>query len=380
MTARRCRTREVVVVGGGVIGLSVAWRLAARGRSVAVLDDRARRPPASWVAAGMLAPVSEASYGEERLVALCLESNRRWPAFAADIAAASGCDPGLRTDGTLALAFDDDDMRELQRLSAFQRSLGLDIELLPARACRQREPLIDPRVRGGVFAAGDHHVDNRALIRALRAACARAGVSVRDARVEAIAYGRGAVAGVRLDGGERIAAGAVVVAAGSWSRLLDVGGDAGLLVRPLKGQILRLRARPADPVVGTCVRGIVRGTPVYLVPRRHGEIVVGATSEDVGDDTRVTAGAIDELLRAAIGLVPSIAELELVESTAALRPGTHDNGPIIGPGPLDGLAIATGHHRNGILLAPVTADAVVALVEGHEPPPEVGAFGWERFR
>lgn len=354
--------RTVAVIGGGAIGLASAWRAAQRGCEVTVFDPAPGRG-ASHAAAGMLAPVTEVHHGEEALLALNLASARRWPAFAAELAEATGVDVGHRRDGTLVVAVDGDDLRALEDLARFQLALGLDVERLRSRECRALEPRLSPRVRGGVLARGDHQVDNRRLVAALLAACRRAGVRVERRRVDAV---------------DALPHDRVVIAAGCRSSLLA----ARVPVRPVKGQILRLRFDPADPPVTRTIRGMAEGTPVYLVPRTGGELVVGATVEDRGDDTTVTAGAVAELLDAAIALVPGVRELELAESIAGLRPATPDNAPIIGPSPGQDrvVVVATGHHRNGILLTPITADAVAALVADGGVIPEVAAFGPGRFQ
>lgn len=352
-------TPDVAVVGGGAIGLSCAWRAAQRGLGVTVVDP-APGSGASHVAAGMLCPVTEVHYGEEPLLGLALESARRWPAFAAEIEAASGVGTGYRTDGTLAVAFDDDDLRALEELLRFQQSLGLAVERLRSRDCRALEPQLSPRVRGGLLVSGDHQVDNRRLVSALLEACRRSGVTFEARSVERL---------------EDVRADRVVLAAGSWSAALD-----DVPVRPVKGQILRLRFDPSDPPLTRNVRGIAEGRSVYLVPRGDGELVVGATVEEQGFDTAVTAGAVHDLLRAATDLVPGVAELELVETIAGLRPGTPDNAPVIGVSPRHPRVVyATGHYRNGILLTPVTAEAVASMLAGEGVPAVVAPFGVERF-
>ncbi|MFZ6003091.1 MAG: glycine oxidase ThiO [Actinomycetota bacterium] len=370
---------DVAVVGGGVIGLACAWRLAQRGASVTVFDP-APGSGASHAAAGMLAPVTEVHHGEEPLLALNLASAQLWPAFAAELVDAAGIDIGHRTDGTLAVALDDDDLRSLKELRGFQESLHLPVTRLTSRECRTREPSLSPRVRGGVLAANDHQVDSRLAVQALLATVERSGVTLVREPVTALSIADHAVTGVDTPGG-RHACGTVVVAAGSWSADIDGIPPAAMPpVRPVKGQILRLRFDPAAaPLQGT-IRGLAAGRSVYLVPRSHGELVVGATVEEVGFDTTVTAGAVHDLLRAAIDLVPAVAELKLVEATARLRPGTPDNAPLIGPTGLDGLVLATGHHRNGVLLAPVTAEVIASVVTTGTVPPVADRFDPGRFQ
>lgn len=362
---------DVAVVGGGVIGLACAWRAAQRGFAVTVVDP-APGSGASHAAAGMLCPVTEVHYGEEPLLALTLESARRWPDFAAEVTDASGIDVGYRTEGTLAVAFDDDDLRALDQLLRFQQSLGLAVERLRSRECRSLEPRLSPRVRGGVVCRGDHQVDNRRLVAALLVACERLGVDVLRRRGASLTED-----GVVLGDGAVVAAERVVLAAGCWSTAL---ADE-VPVRPVKGQIVRLGFDPADPPLVRNVRGLAEGRSVYLVPRAGGELVVGATVEELGFDATVTAGAVLELLQAASDLVPGVSELRVVETHAGLRPGTPDNAPIIGPSRQSPRTIyATGHYRNGILLAPVTADAVGALLADGALIPEVALFGVGRFQ
>ena len=360
---------RVVVVGGGAIGLSIAWRAATRGMAVTVIDPEPGRG-ASGVAAGMLAPVTEVHYGEEALLALNLESARRYPRFVADLEAASGIRTGYRASGTVAVARDADDLAALDELVDYQRGLGLDVERLRSRELRRLEPGLAPGVRGGAVVTGDHQVDPRRLVAALLSACRRAGVTLR--REPAADIRRRSVI---LSGGEAVDGDAVVVAAGAWSSgLQGLPAELAALVRPVKGQIVRLRGAGAPAISRN-----VRGAEVYLVPRIEGEVVVGATVEERGFDVEVTAGAVHALLRAAIELVPGVTELSLVETAAGLRPGTPDNAPLLGTTAGDDLVLATGHYRNGILLAPVTADAVAELLATGVAPGEIVAFSPRRF-
>jgi glycine oxidase len=362
---------DVVVVGGGVIGLGTAWRAAQAGMAVTVVDPAPGRG-ASWAAAGMLAPVTEVHYGEQALLRLNLAAADRWPAFAAELEEASGRRIGYRRCGTLTVARDADDNAAIEDLYRFQLRCGLEVERLRSRDCRRLEPGLAPSVRGGVLAPGDHQVDNRAMAGALLAACERAGVRLLAGRAAALRLDGERVTGVTVADGASLAAATVVLAAGCWSR--ELGGLAARLlppVRPVKGQLLQLRGPAADPL---CRRN-VRGLEVYMVPRADGRVVVGATVEEQGFDTRVTAGAVHDLLRAAFELLPDVAELELVETVAGLRPGSPDNAPLLGPAGVDGLVVATGHYRNGILLAPVTADAVTELLVSGRVPAPIAPFG-----
>ncbi|NUS13125.1 MAG: glycine oxidase ThiO [Streptomyces sp.] len=378
----RTESHDVLVVGGGIIGLVTAWRAAQRGLRTAVADP-APGGGAAHVAAGMLAAVTELQYGEQALLDLNLASAARYPDFAAELSDVTGLDTGYRPCGTLAVALDADDRAQLRDLHAFQTSLGLDAQWLSGRDCRRLEPLLAPGVRGGLRVDGDHQVDPRRLAAALLRAAELAGVTflrARTARVECVGD---RVTGAVLADGTAVAAGRTVLAAGSESgRIAGIPAEVLPPVRPVKGQILRLRI-PAShaPFLTRTVRAVVRGSHVYLVPRDTGELVLGATSEEFGWDTTVTAGGVYELLRDAHELVPGITELPLTETLAGLRPGSPDNAPLLGRTALDGLLLATGHHRNGVLLTPVTGDAMAAVLtsDDGELPPYAAAFGARRF-
>ncbi|MGH8890343.1 MAG: glycine oxidase ThiO [Acidothermaceae bacterium] len=373
-TAAALPSSDVIVVGGGAIGLAIAWRSALRGLAVIVVDDEPGGG-ASHFAAGMLAPVTEVHYGEEDLLQLNLAAARRYPSFVAELEEASRTTVGYRECGTLAIAFDADDKAALADLQQYQASLGLASTPLTSRECRALEPYLAPSVRGGLLVEGDHQVDNRRLVRALLAACDRAGVQFHRQRATEIVVDRDRVVGVDDLRGEH-----TVLAAGCWSGdLKGLPSSALPPVRPVKGQILRLHDNPMRPLIGHNVRAIVRGRPIYLVPRESGEIVLGATSEELGFDQTVTVGGVSELLADARELIPGIAELALAESSAGLRPGSPDNAPMIGPSELAGLVIATGHYRNGILLTPVTADGVAELLATGALPGEFERFDPRRF-
>jgi len=369
-------TSELLVLGAGVIGLSCAWRAAQLGRRVTVLDP-APASGASWVAGGMLAPVTEAWPGEEELLALGVEAVARWPAFAAELTEAAGRPAGLRTDGTIVVATGSGDRAELDTLAAHLARLGRPVERLGGRELRRLEPGLGPDVRGGLSVPDDLAVDNRALLGALRTAAERLGVTFVATAAEVVLDDDARVVGVRcVDGAER-AADTVLVAAGAHSAGLHPTLHG--LVRPVKGEILRLALRPgAFPAPRRTVRALVDGRPVYLVPRPDG-LVLGATQSEVGFDTTVTVGGVRDLLRDAERILPGIAEYALVESAAGLRPGSPDNLPLIGAIGPEGLLVATGHHRNGMLLAPVTADAVAALLRGEVLPGPVRVADPARF-
>ncbi|MDQ5816410.1 MAG: glycine oxidase ThiO [Actinomycetota bacterium] len=365
---------DVAIIGGGVIGLSIAWKAAEAGMSVTVLDPDVEGA-ASSAAAGMLAPVTEAHFGEEPLLALNLASARAYPQFAAELEKASGEPSGYRDTGTLAVARDLDDRAALDRLARFQTSAGLQVERLRSRECRVLEPGLASSIRGGVFVRDDHQVDNRALLVALRAASERSGVVARRIAVRRITIEGDRATGVEVDGGEHLRCGRCVLAAGAWSALVaGLPDDARPAVRPVKGQLLHLNGVPE-----TVPQHTIRGAGVYMVPRGDGRLVVGASVEEKGFDTSVAAGAVHDLLRDAYELYPGVAELELSEVAVGLRPGTPDNAPLLGETRIRDLIVATGHYRNGILLAPITARTIAHLLSTGETPLEIQAFSPRRF-
>ncbi|WP_055624553.1 glycine oxidase ThiO [Streptomyces sp. JHA19] len=376
----RTRTSDVLVVGGGIIGLVTAWRAAQRGFATAVVDPEPGGG-AARVAAGMLAAVTELHYGEQTLLGLNLDSARRYPDFAAELGDLTGHALGYRRCGTLAVALDADDRAHLRELHGLQSRSGLDSEWLTGRECRRLEPMLAPGVRGGLRVDGDHQIDPRRLTGALLAACERAGVTFHRTWAERLDVTADRATGVTTTDGTRLAADRVVLAAGSLSgRLAGVPDAVRPPVRPVKGQVLRLTVpKGLAPFLSRTVRAVVRGSQVYLVPRENGELVVGATSEELGWDTTVTAGGVYELLRDAHELVPGITELPLTETRAGLRPASPDNAPLLGPTALDGLLLATGHGRNGVLLAPVTGDVLAHVLTSGELPDVARDFTPLRF-
>jgi glycine oxidase len=362
---------DAVVVGGGAIGLCCAWRIAQRGGRVVVLDRAEPPAGATRVAAGMLAPIGELAFGEPELLRMTVAAAERYPSFVAELEAASGTSTGYARHGALHVALDRDEAAELRRVHDLQRSLGLGAEWLPPRRCRELEPGLTPSFNGGVHAPEEAAVDPRAMTTALLAALEAEGVEVRGGVgvTEALLDG-GRIEGVRTGFDEELRAPTVVLATGAWSGAAEwLPERARPPVRPVKGQILELRAPDGAP---PCER-ILASERVYLVPRPDGRLIAGATTEERGFDTTVTAGGIHELLREAYRLLPDVAEMELVESMAGLRPGTPDNLPLIGPGALDGLVLACGHYRNGILLAPLTGEAVAELLDTGELPAAAAA-------
>lgn len=359
---------EVVVAGGGLAGLVCAWRAARSGASVLVVDDPAR-PPAARVAAGMIAPVGEASWGEEDLLRAGLWAAEAWPAFAPELELEAGTPVPYRRCGSLHVALDRDEAAALGRQADFEERLGLESRRLLGSECRELEPGLSSAVGAGVEAPGEAEIDPRALLAALRAACAASGVRRLTGTVVSIDPRSGRVG---LADGATVAGERVFLTLGAWA------GAEGLLgpdrprlpVRPVKGEVVRLLAEAgAMP----CER-IIAGERFYIVPRAAGEVVIGATVEERGFDVRVTAGGVHELLREAYRALPELAELEFVETSAGLRPGSPDNLPAIGPLPGDDerrVSIAAGLYRNGILLAPLIAAAADAALGIAEAPAEL---------
>jgi glycine oxidase len=367
---------RIAIIGAGVVGLGIAWRLA--GRAEVTLFDRGKSGAgASHAAAGMLAACCEAEPGEEALVALGRDSQARWPAFAEELARASGIDVELRGEGTLVLALTSDDQAEIAQRLPFQQRLGLPLEWLSAAATRAREPHLAGKIAGALFSPQDHQVDNRKLTQALRIAAESAGAKIREhCPVKEIAVARGRATGIALEDGTMVPADKVVLAAGAWSR--GIGGlptDRRPPVRPVKGQMLALRMDAAAPLLNH----VLWAPGAYLVPRRDGRLIIGGTVEEKGFDDKITAGGMLTLLEAAWRAVPAIEELPIDEIWVGHRPGSRDDAPILGRGPLEDLFYATGHHRNGILLAPVTADAMARLVLDDVVEPAIRPFGLERF-
>lgn len=386
---------DAVFVGGGVIGLAGAWRAAQGGARVCVIERAEPPAGATNVAAGMLAPVGELSFGEPELLKMMLAAAELWPKFVAELEAASGMGTGHQANGALVVALDRDEAGELRRRHELQQELGLETEWLTPRRCRELEPGLTTSFVGGVLAPGDASVDPRRLAMALAAALREAGGELRTGTevIDALWDGE-RLAGVRTAptgrepvvlsnpvGGKGqpvdVYADAVVLCNGAWSgQTAWLPSEARPPVRPVKGEVIELRPREDGPAVAN---RNVASERIYLVPRDDGRLVIGATQEEHGFDTTVTAGGVHELLREAYRVLPDIAEMALAGTIAGLRPGSPDNLPIVGRGAVDGLVLATGHFRNGILLAPITGEAVAATLAGTEPPAAMAKADPGRF-
>ncbi|MGY9055526.1 MAG: glycine oxidase ThiO [Alphaproteobacteria bacterium] len=371
---------HVIIIGGGVNGLGIAWRLKQAGCRVSVYDSGAIGPGtrgSTWAAAGMLAAGIEAEPGEEALTELCLDSQRQWPAFRDELEALTGISVGYRDEGTLVVATNRDEAVALRHHFDYQIKLGINLEWLTPAEARRKEPHLGRNVAAGVYSAGDHQVENRDLLRALVVACQKAGVSLNaNTPVEALETQNGRAVGVQI-AGDLVLADAVVLAAGAWSAgLKGLPPEAVPPVRPLKGQMLAVQMDPAAPILSH----VVWAPTTYLVPRLDGRLIIGATVEEKGFDEQITAGGLLALLDTAWRALPTIEELPVVETWVGFRPTSRDDAPIFGPTSVEGLHLATGHHRNGILLAPLTADVVSQAVLTGSLPASAEPFRLDRFQ
>ena len=366
---------RVAVIGGGVCGLGVGWRLASAGASVTVYDRGQAGRESTWAAAGMLCPQMELRPEEESISLLGRESMTRWRGFVADLEADSDIPLHYRDEGTLFISADHDAAEQLRFLHDHQIELGMPVEWLTGDEVRDREPYISHNVVAGLVCLEDHHLDCRGLVRGLAEALVRRGGELREnTMVEGVVADGASVQGVRVDGA-LVEADAVVVAAGTWSGMLD-GLDPSLKppVRPVKGQMIMLR-QPEPRVLDHCLWARSSRDFCYMTPKADGTLLIGATVEEVGYNKDVTAGAVLDLLRAAWGVLPSVYEMPIVETWAGLRPASRDGAPILGRTEVEGLFMATGHFRNGILFAPVTADDVAHAVMTGETTETIAPYG-----
>ena len=375
------KNKKILIIGGGVIGLGVGWQLAKAGASVSIYERTEVGRAASWAAAGMLAPLAEAHTEEPELLKLGCQSLALYPQWVTELEADAAMSVGYRVEGTLIVGLEPDDTHQLRHLYASQQDLGLDVEWLTGRAAREIEPALSPRVTAAIRCESDHQVDNRLMVKALGRAYQRyGGVLCESITVERIVIESEVVTGVQTQENFQ-EADVVILAAGCWSAQIEGLPDAILPpVRPVKGQMLALQMEG-----GITVKNVIRTvrarypTSVYLVPRTDGRLIVGATSEEMGFDTRLTAGGVFELLRGAWEAVPGVYELPLLETWTGLRPGSRDNAPILGETPIKNLIYATGHYRNGILLTPITAYEMSKLILTGETSETIVPFRLDRF-
>ena len=375
------KNKKILIIGGGVIGLGIGWQLAKAEASVTIHERGQAGRGASWAAAGMLAPLAEAHSEEPELLKLGSQSLARYPQWVGELEADAKMAIGYRVEGTLIVGLEPDDTHQLRHLYTSQQELGLDVEWLNGRSAREIEAALSPRVTAAIRCVTDHQVDNRLMVQALqRAYQAHGGVLHENRSIERIVVENGAATGVQTQDGFHEAE-VLILAAGCWSAQIK-GLPDNLLppVRPVKGQMMALQME-----AGITVKNVIRtvrarySTSVYLVPRTDGRLIVGATSEEMGFDTRLTVGGVFELLRGAYEAVPSVYELPILETWAGLRPGSRDNAPILGKTPVENLIYATGHYRNGILLTPITAYEIAKLVLTGETSETIAPFHLDRF-
>ena len=376
------KNKKILIIGGGVIGLGIGWQLAKAGAAVTIYDRVEAGRAASWAAAGMLAPLAEAHTEEPELLKLGCQSLARYPQWVRELEADAEMSIGYRVEGTLVVGLESDDTHQLRHLYTAQQDLGLDVEWLTGREAREIEPALSPRVTAAIRCESDHQVDNRLMVKALqRAYQRRGGTLYENEAIKSIQIENRIATGVKTRDDEKQNADVIVLSAGCESAQIQGLPDAiRPPVRPVKGQMLALQME-----TGITIKNVIRTVrarypmSVYLVPRTDGRLIIGATSEEMGFDTRLTAGGVFELLRGAWEAVPGVYELPMLETWAGLRPGSRDNAPILGKTPIENLIYATGHYRNGILLTPITAYEIAKLILTGETSNTIAPFRLDRF-
>lgn len=373
--------KNVIIIGGGVIGLGIGWQLAKSGLSVSIYERHRVGRAASWAAAGMLAPLSEAHTEEPELLKFGIESLALYPKWVEELGADTGISIGYRVEGTLIVGIEQDDTDQLRHLYKAQQQLGLNVQLLNGREARNIEPTLSPRVSTAIHCDTDYQVDNRLMVKALKYSYQKSrGKLYENSPVESIEVKKGIVTGIQTEA-EYVAADIVILAAGCWSAQIAGIPDSIIPpVRPVKGQMLALQMEEGIEI-NTVIRTIRAKYPtsVYLVPRTDGRLIVGATTEEMGFDTRLTVGGMFELLRGAWEAVPGVYELPILETWAGLRPGSRDNAPILGKTPVENLIYATGHYRNGILFTPITSYEITKLILTGDTSDTIMPFQLDRF-
>ncbi len=398
----------IAIVGGGVTGLAIGWQLAKRGCSVTVFERHQIGGGASWAAAGMLAAQAEAEPGEESLHRLLLAGQQIWPTFAAELEAEAEIEIGYRQEGTLLVAVNRDEQERLRSQLTYQQAQGLDLTWLSGYEVRQKEPYLSRHVVGALYSPQDHQVDNRLLVQALKQVYLKVGGQLQEgASVQDLIVVDGQVNGLILKsqpltedrkadpqadpladpqtnpqadlavGCETVfAADTVVITTGAWAGSRSpLAKWVDLPVRPIKGQMLAVQM-PADQIL---TEHVIWGEDVYLVPRRDGRLLIGATVEEKGFETQITVGGLLDLLKQAWTILPGLYDMPMIETWAGLRPGSPDDAPILGKTSIEGLYVATGHHRNGILLCPLTAYAMSDLIVTNAWPQVCDSFTLQRF-
>ena len=373
--------KKIIIIGGGVIGLGVGWQLAKAGAAVTIYERAEAGRAASWAAAGMLAPFAEAHTEEPALLKLGCQSLDRYPQWVRELEIDAEMSIGYRVEGTLIVGLEPDDTHQLRHLYTAQQNLGLEVKWLTGREARDIESALSPRVTAAIHCVSDYQVDNRLMVTALRRAYqACGGVLHENTAIERIVIKNGRATGVQVQGSFQ-KTDIVILSAGCWSAEIE-GVPETIIppVRPVKGQMLALQMEEGI-TINSVIRTVRARYPVsvYLVPRADGRLIVGATSEEMGFDTRLTVGGVFELLRGAWEAVPGVYELPILETWTGLRPGSRDNAPILGKTPVENLIYATGHYRNGILLTPITAYEIAKLILTGETSETIAPFKLDRF-
>lgn len=365
---------DVIIIGAGIIGCSIAYRLAGAGLQVTIIERGYPGKEASSAAAGMLAPQAEIAHEVREVFSeLCFASHNLYPDFVAELEEETGIEIGYQTTGSIFVATDFVEAEALASLLQRQQAAGKQAEELSAEQVKELEPTLTETIQVGVYLPNDHHVNNRRLMTALVAAAAGRGVEfLTNSPVIGLEFNKSRVLGVRIPGSV-FTGGTIINAAGCWAGLVDQTNQVQLPIRPVRGQMLRLEQQPQP------LHHLVHSTGCYLVPWPDGRILVGSTLENVGYNKEVTAQGIHQLLEAALKLVPSLESAPIREVWAGLRPDTKDNLPILGSTSIMNLVMACGHFRNGILLAPVTAKLITELIITGKPSMSLEPFRPDRF-
>ncbi len=368
--------KTIAIIGGGVIGLSIGWQLIRRGRNVEIFESSEAGKGASWVSAGMLAPVSEAGFEEMDLLKLNLASIEQYPKFADELQEDSGIDIDFRTEGTMMIAVDRDQSERLRRLYEFRKSIELPVEWLTGSEAREREPELSPAIISAVWIPNDYQVDNRNLVKALIGAVKKRGGFLHEhTPVDSIEISGDRLSGISVNGEKRNYS-TVVLANGAWARKMNgLPDDLRPPVRPVKGQILTLRMTD-----NFGLQIVIRSPEAYFAPKKDGRLIVGATVEEKGYEMFPTAGGVKNILESAWEAVPGIYDLPIEEINVGLRPSSRDNAPILSDTPVAGLYMATGHYRHGILLTPVTAYEMAELIITGTTSELIKPFSLLRFK
>ncbi|MEP7271151.1 MAG: glycine oxidase ThiO [Acidobacteriota bacterium] len=368
------KTFDAAIIGGGVIGCAIAWRLAQAGLSTAIIERGNPGAEASGAAGGMLAPLAEADR-RDAFFDLSVDSRAHYPSLTTELFDATGVDIEYRTEGTVFLAFTDEDEAELETRFAWQQGADLNVERLDSISVRKLEPLVSEDVRWALRFPDDHQVNNRQLVVGLEAACRASGVTIMDhTEATSLVSEQGQIRGVQTRVGV-VEAANVVIAAGSWSSLLaGSASTSAMAIEPVRGQMIALNSPHPAP------RCVIYSKRAYLIPRLGGFLIAGSTTEHAGYEKVVTAGGLATILERAIEIMPMARSLAITETWAGLRPATADGLPVLGVDPaINGLFYATGHYRNGILLAPITAEIIRDLIVSGSTSRNLAPFEVTRF-